>query len=69
MRTFKTLIFKGGRTKVLGRYAILQKGEWYGCDTPRLYPMSCTIQGLEKQLPKVDFTKVELINVDLTTKK
>ena len=72
-KTFKTLIFKGDRTKVLGRFAILEDSidkagelDWYGGNVPRLYSISCTIKKLENQLPKVDFRKVKLIIVKVS---
>ena len=68
---FKTLVFKGDRTKVLDRYAILEDSvtkeglEWYGGNVPRLYPISATIRKLEKQLPDVNFKGVKLITVTI----
>ena len=73
--TFKTLVFKSDRTKILGRYAILEDSatkeglEWYGGNVPRLYPISCTIRKLEKQLPDINFKGVKLILVNISEVK
>lgn len=69
-RHFKTLIFKGARTKLLGHYAMPLKMneseyDWAGGDIPRLMTMKTTINKLEKAYPALNFKEVRLIIVEV----
>lgn len=67
---FKTFIFKGDRTKILGNYAIFgvqgeKDNDWYGSETPRLMPMTATIETFKEMYPKADLKDIKLITVEL----
>ncbi len=66
MKHFKTVVFKDGRTKILGNYAMIHNGEWGGCNIPLLMSVETTIRKLEQIYPDINFKDVKLIIVKLS---
>ena len=69
-KQFKTLIFKGDRSKILGRYAVFggqgkDDNDWYGCDTPTLMPMTATMDDFKKIYPKADLKDIKMVTIEL----
>ena len=65
METFKTLVWKNDRDKILGKYAIIFQGALCGCDIPELLTMDATIGKMKLIYRVVNFSLVELITVKL----
>ncbi len=61
MRTFKTLVFKNKKDKLLGDYAVIYLGKFGGCNIPDLLTMDATIRKLENIYPKLNFSMVKLV--------
>lgn len=59
-RTHKTLI-----DVKTNEYVVIMEGEIFTSTTPRLYPDSCTIEGLQKFYPYLDFDELKLVDVKL----
>lgn len=67
---FKTLVFKGDRSKILGMYAFPiqldgDKYEWGGCDVPLLMTKETTIENLLSLYNGLSFKEVNLINIKI----
>jgi hypothetical protein len=57
---FKTIVFSD-----IKKFVNIFYNEVFSSDVPTLYPETCTIDALKEQYPDVDFTGIELIDVEL----
>jgi len=62
---YKTLVIREG-TKYQ-TFAVYEEtlGEWCECDTPNLYPITATMDGLKKFYQNSDFSEITMVTIEL----
>ncbi len=66
--TYKSLIFKDGRSKVLGRWAHPSKGGWLGGNIPLVMNKGASIKALKEIYPVLDFKNIKIVDIEIIIK-
>tara|TARA_R100000656_G_scaffold107522_1_gene79654 strand:- start:542 stop:748 length:207 start_codon:yes stop_codon:yes gene_type:complete len=62
---YQTLVFTDNRKNSLGPYVYIDGPDVYGAITPTLMPMTATMDLLRDLNPRIDFSDIQMVTVEL----